>query len=125
VTCLVNRNSQKCCIGEQKAGVRPNGKRDGGFPHSPRLIPGEIGLTSPIEIEVVNPMHDDVGSSRVRNHDEVDSHARALPQAESLTHEAQHSWLVASRFFRDGGHPQGHPLTIGPPAHYGIRADDE
>src|SRR5690242_2596390 len=93
---LMHRDSQQSRIREHQARIGPECKQDGGLAYPARLIPGKIGLPRTIEIEMIDPAHNDVRGGGVRDESETNTGPHILPAGKRLPNVLSHFRLESS-----------------------------
>ena len=82
VACLVDSDGEQGVIGEWHPGAGVKRERDHGAANMAGLVPGEIGLSGAVEVETVDPVHDDFRVARIPNDLEADADTDRLPSLE-------------------------------------------
>jgi len=102
---LMHRDSQQSRIGEHQARIGAECKQNSGLAYPARLIPGKIGLPCTIEIEMIDPAHNDVGGGGVGDESETNTGPYILPAVKRLPDVLSHFRLEPRRTALDDRDP--------------------
>jgi hypothetical protein len=94
---LMHGNRQQGWVREGYSGVGPERQQDGRLANSTGLIPGQVGLTGPIKVEVVDPVHHDLRRERVGRGSKEHPGSSTFPCVEGFPHIPQQTRVVPRR----------------------------